>query len=80
MRQKDFLLLYIINTRTKLENDVRILQNAVVRRSVDEVDCLELMLAIERLSSFNEFCNAVCGIFHLGAYDNDNNDVDNVEK
>lgn len=71
MTQKELLFSYILRTRDKLEEDVRQLQNAVVRRRVDAVDCLELLLALERLNSFNDNMTSVCEILKMNGITDD---------
>lgn len=72
MKQREFLLLYLINTRTQLENDVKQLQNTLLRRQADCIDCLELMLALERLNCFNEYAQTTCEILRLEQFGSSN--------
>lgn len=56
MNHKEMALFfaYIYNNRTRLEDEKRQLQSNIRFRNVDSVDCIELMLASERLDTFNE--------------------------
>lgn len=65
MKQKEIFMEYINNKRDELQEDVRKLQQRVRYRDVDAVDCLELSLAMERLSAFNEFSNSALAILRL---------------
>lgn len=65
MTQKEILMTYIINSRDRLQEDVRQLQQRVRYRNVDAVDCLELSLAIERMNAFEDFSRSVMEIMKL---------------
>ncbi len=65
MTQKEILMTYILNNRDRLEEDVRQLQQNLRYKKVDPVDCMELSLAIERLTSFNNFSQSVIEIMKL---------------
>lgn len=65
MKQKEIFMEYINNKRDELQEDVRKLQQRLRYRDVDAVDCLELSLAMERLSAFNEFSNSALAILRL---------------
>lgn len=56
MRQseKDLISKYIYNNRIRLENNVHQLQSNIRFRSIDTVDCVELMLAQQELQTFIE--------------------------
>lgn len=69
MKQKEIFMEYINNKRDDLEEDVRKLQQRLRYRDVDAVDCLELSLALERLSAFNDFANSAIAILRLGIPD-----------
>ncbi|MCH5194320.1 MAG: hypothetical protein J1F11_10185 [Oscillospiraceae bacterium] len=64
-KQKEIFMAYIINTRDKLQEDIRQLQQRLRYRNADAVDCLELSLALERLSSFEEFSRSAMAILKL---------------
>jgi len=69
MTQKEILMTYIVNNRDRLQEDVRELQQRVRYRDVDAVDCLELSLAIERLTAFEDFSRSVMEIMKLSTPD-----------
>ncbi len=69
MTQKEILMTYIVNNRDRLEEDVRELQQRVRYREIDAVDCLELSLAIERLTAFENFSRSVIEIMKLSVPD-----------
>lgn len=64
--QKEIFFQYLLNERDRLEDEVvQLRQNLRMRNGVDAVDCLELALAIERLSSFIDFSDHAIAIFKL---------------
>ncbi len=65
MKKIEILLAYIINNRFKLECDYQQLQSNIRYRNIDAVDCLELIIAQERLRSFNEFSAQSMEILNL---------------
>lgn len=65
MKQKEIFMAYINNTRDRLQEDVRQLQQRLRYRECDAVDCLELALAQERLYSFEEFARSSMAILKL---------------
>lgn len=69
MNEKEIGLLfaYIYNNRVRLEDDVRQLQANIRFRKIDSVDCVELMLATERLNTFKEVTDNIRLL--LGFYD-----------
>lgn len=69
MTEKEIGLLfaYIYNNRVRLEDDVRQLQANIRFRKIDSVDCVELMLATERLNTFKEVTDNIRLL--LGFYD-----------
>jgi len=69
LTQKEILMTYIVNNRDRLQEDVRELQQRVRYRDVDAVDCLELSLAIERLTAFEDFSRSVMAIMKLSVPD-----------
>lgn len=76
MNQKEMTLLfaYIYNNRTRLEEEKKQLQTNVRYRDIDSVDCLELLLASERLASerLDTFLQVTTDIRHLlGFYTDD---------
>lgn len=64
-RQRELWLCYVINKRQHLENEVKQLQANVRYREIDAVDCMELMLAKEKLHNFNEFVSVTTEIFKI---------------
>lgn len=70
MRQKEIenLMEYIIFEMTRLEQDVQKLQQTLRYKRVDVVDCMELMLALERLVSFKNFSSNVIHLLKLRQY------------
>lgn len=69
MKEKeiDLLFAYIYNNRMRLEEEVSQLQANIRFRKIDSVDCVELMLATERLNTFKEVTNNIRML--LGLYD-----------
>lgn len=64
--QKEIFFQYLLNERDRLEDEVvQLRQNLRMRNGVDAVDCLELALAMERLSSFIDFSDHAIAIFKL---------------
>ena len=61
----EMLLEYIIFETTRLEQDVYQLRQTIRYRDVDVVDCLELMLALERLAAFKNFSANVIQLLKL---------------
>lgn len=67
MNQKELSLLlsYIYNNRIRLEDEVSQLQSNVRFRKVDVTDCLELIVAIAQLQSFEEITNHILSLLSL---------------
>lgn len=63
--QKEIFFQYLLNERDRLENDVAQLRQNLRMRGIDAVDCLELALAMERLSAFVDFSDHAIAIFKL---------------
>lgn len=61
----DLLQEYFINERDRLAADVAQLQENIRYRRISSVDCLELIIAQERLSAFTEFAHTVKLILRL---------------
>ncbi len=67
--KKHLFMSYILNQLTRLEQDVQE-QTAHIRyRKIDTVDCLELVIAIERLQCFKEFANNAISLLKLDEID-----------
>lgn len=71
-RQNEIFLMYLNNTRDRMEDDIRTLRQPLRYRNVDVVDCLELQLALERFNVFQEFSRDAKAILQL--------DIDNKNK
>lgn len=71
-KQRDLWAEYCYNKREFLVADIRQLQQNIRYRDIDVVDCIELILAIERLNTFERVCKSVEMIFKVG--ENYNND------
>ncbi|MBR1593138.1 MAG: hypothetical protein IJ666_09060 [Ruminococcus sp.] len=56
MRHKEIELLfaYMVNNQIRLENEKKQLQSNIRYRDIDEVDCMELLIASVRLETFKE--------------------------
>lgn len=63
--QKEIFFQYLLNERDRLEGEVAQLRQNLRMRNPDAVDCLELALALERLSAFIDFTNHATSIFKL---------------
>ena len=64
-KQRELLLSYFYNNRQFLHNDVRQLQQNVRYRDINTVDCLELIVSLEKYNSFCEFADTVTTILSL---------------
>ena len=67
----DILREYMYNEMCRLEGDVQQLQENIKWRRVSTIDCLELIIAQERLSAFCEFKAHVSSILKLRIDDDD---------
>lgn len=47
-KEKEIILSYLYNSYVKLEDEVKVLQANIRYRTIDSVDCVELICAIER--------------------------------
>lgn len=65
MKKADLLAEYIFNRRIYLEHDLQQLQENVRYRSVSSVDCLELIIARERLAMFIEVTQDITSLLKL---------------
>lgn len=64
--QKEIFFQYLMNERDRLEYEVvQLRQNLRMRKEVDAIDCLELALAMERLSAFIDYSDHALAIFKL---------------
>lgn len=64
-KKEDLLMSYIYNRRIYLENEVKQLRENIRWRPVDAVDCLELVIALERLNIFIEVSRDIREILKL---------------
>lgn len=69
-KEKDLFYEYKYNKSEYLKQDIRQLQQQLRYRDIDVVDCIEMILALERLNSFNQVCKTMEIIFKVG----DNNE------
>lgn len=65
MRRTELLSEYIYNRRIFLEHDIQQLQDNLRYRSISSVDCLELIIAQERLAMFVEVTRDVTELLKL---------------
>ena len=65
MRKMDLLSDYIYNRRVYLERDIQQLQENLRYRSISSVDCLELIIAQERLAMFVEVTRDVTDLLKI---------------
>lgn len=65
MRRTELLSEYIYNRRIFLEHDIQQLQENLRYRSISSVDCLELIIAQERLAMFVEVTRDVTKLLKL---------------
>lgn len=66
-KQRELWASYKYNRRSYLVDDVERLQQTVRYRRIDPVDCIELVIALERLAAFDEFTKDTEVIFSLGS-------------
>lgn len=64
-KETELLAAYLHNYHVVLEDDLVELRNRVRYRCIDPVDCLELILALERLSAFENFSKNVRAILRI---------------
>lgn len=67
MRQKEIELLcsYFLNNLTLLEGEIITARNNIRYREVDSVDCLEMILSIERKETFVRTMQNVFSILNI---------------
>ena len=62
--QKEIFYQYLLNERDRLEDEVvQLRQNQRMKKNIDAIDCLELALAMERLSAFIDYSDHALAIF-----------------
>lgn len=64
---KRCILEYLVTRRSQLQEDFDIALQIVRYRRHDEVDILELLIALERLRSFEEFSADIVQIFRMAS-------------
>lgn len=64
---KRCILEYLVTRRSQLQEDFDIALQIVRYRRHDEVDLLELLIALERLRSFEEFSADLVQIFRMAS-------------
>lgn len=57
--EREILYQYFVSQRTRLEDEFEICQSRLRYRRTDSIDCLEFMIAKERLQAFIEFSDDV---------------------
>lgn len=67
-KEKALIYSYIITNKTQLENNVRQLQSNVRFRDIDIPDCIELIVALQRLQTFNEVTSHILILLRLHPY------------
>lgn len=65
MKKYELLLEYFLRERDRLSADIVQLQENIRYRRISSVDCLELIIAQERLSAFLDFSDNVKAILRL---------------
>ena len=65
MRRTELLSEYIYNRHIFLEHDIQQLQENLRYRSISSVDCLELIIAQERLAMFVEVTRDVTELLKI---------------
>lgn len=73
LKEKEMFLQFEYNHREYLRENIRQLQQNVRYRNIDSIDCIELIIAIERLNGFEEYCKIMHTIFNVGKGVNDEN-------
>lgn len=64
-KQREVWNSFILAQRTYLTDDIEQLQRNLRWRKITAVDCVELLIAEERLNNFNEFVRYVNNIFTI---------------
>lgn len=67
LKEKELFLQFEYNHREYLRNNVSQLQQNVRYRDIDSIDCIELIIAIEKLNGFEEYCKIMHTIFSIGS-------------
>ncbi len=69
----DLLAEYFYSEYNRLEADIKQLQENIKWRRVSTIDCLELIIAMERFSAFCDFKSNVNAILRIKQDDNEEN-------
>ena len=69
MKKYDLLLEYFMRERDRLSAEIVQLQENIRYRRISSVDCLELIIAQERLSAFLDFSDNVKALLRIRYYD-----------
>lgn len=64
-KQRDIFACYVLNQRDTLEKDIEQLQSNLRFRKISQIDCLELVIAQERLNTFNDVVRDVNSILKV---------------
>lgn len=65
VKKEDFLMEYFYNQSIFLKQDIEQLQENIRYRSISDVDCFELIIAIARYTAFLDFARDVKHILGL---------------
>lgn len=71
MKKTELLMEYFYNERCRIEDEIAVLQENVRYRRISTIDCLELIIAKEKLNAFNEFTTVTKHILNLGFNDDE---------
>lgn len=71
LKEKELFLEFEYNHRQFLEDNVKQLQQNLRYHKIDSIDCIELIIAIERLNAFNEYCQVMHTVFNIGRNNNE---------
>lgn len=63
MTERDALGTYFLRKQQELENDLTAARDVVRWRAADEVDCIELIIARQRLRMFSEVMHDVKNLY-----------------
>ena len=64
-KQRDIFACYVLNQRDTLEKDIEQLQSNLRFRKISQIDCLKLVIAQERLNTFNDVVRDVNSILKI---------------
>lgn len=67
-KELDKLMSYYINELTRLERELNVLQSNLRYRYIDHIDCLELILTLERLEIFKRIFKDIYYLLNLKKY------------